>query len=422
MNKYNFMNNISLKIMAIVFASVLWLVVVNIDDPVETATFRNVEVTVQNTEVVTNKGKTYNILDDSQNISVLVTAKRSVISKISSGNIVATADMTEMQMESLIPIAVTIPGYEGKYTAESTPRNLKVKTEDKTKRVFPLTVNPSGTLRDGYVIGEMLTNPEKIEVRGAESLLNSIEKAVAKVDVSGLSKTTVLSAELVYYDRNGNPVDKTQLTSNLGTDGLTVNVQVLNTKNVTLKFNVSGTPAEGYVFGKVISEPEKIQVCGTADSLSDFNEVEIPGTEIDISKASSKIEKTIDVLPFLPEGIKLVDETGNNVVVTVSIEQEGTKTVELPVEAIQVFNLQKDLKVSFDDNTDISVQFQGAAETLEKINAKNSASVDLKSYTKPGVYEVPVKIEIDSEINVRVTKNPTVKVTLTEKDEKETQE
>ena len=113
MKKYKFTNNLGLKIMAIVFAAVLWLIVVNVDDPVETRPFRNVPVDEVNKEVITNKGRTYKKLDDTQTVTVLVKAKRSVLTKLKAENIVATADMSEMQFESLVPITATIPGYEG---------------------------------------------------------------------------------------------------------------------------------------------------------------------------------------------------------------------------------------------------------------------------------------------------------------------
>lgn len=420
MKKYKFTNNLGLKVMALVFSAFLWLIVVNVDDPVETSTFRNIPVTVKNPEIVTNEGKTYKILDDTQTVSVVVKAKRSVLSKLSANNIIATADMSEMQIDSLIPIRATIPGYEGRYTTEIMPVNLRVKTEDQTKNVFPLTVSASGTPRDGFVVGEMTTNPEKITVRGAESLVNSIDKAVAKVDVSGLSKTTVLQAELIYYDSNGNVVDRSQLKDNLGSEGITVNVQMLNTKSVALNFGVSGIPEAGYIFSGLTCEPDKIQVSGTAEILEGFEELEIPASEIDITGAAEKLEKTIDILPYLPEGIQLVDETANNIVVTISIEQEGTRTIELSVEAIRVNNLQNNLRVSFDENTDIQLQFKGIQEVLDSLDIRNAASIDLKTYTKPGTYEVPVNIETAA--NITLTKKPTVKVVLTEKDEKTGQE
>ena len=41
-------NNIGLKFAAVLFAALLWLIVVNVDDPVDTNIYRNIPVTVTN--------------------------------------------------------------------------------------------------------------------------------------------------------------------------------------------------------------------------------------------------------------------------------------------------------------------------------------------------------------------------------------
>lgn len=46
----------------------LWLIVVNIDDPVMTKTFTNIPVTVEHSEILTEQNKTYQIVDDTQNV------------------------------------------------------------------------------------------------------------------------------------------------------------------------------------------------------------------------------------------------------------------------------------------------------------------------------------------------------------------
>ncbi|MFR4627459.1 MAG: CdaR family protein [Dorea formicigenerans] len=74
----------------------LWLIVVNIDDPVTTQTFNNISVAVTNAEVLAATNQTYQIEDGTQNVSVTVRAKRSVLNKIKADNIKATADMKEL--------------------------------------------------------------------------------------------------------------------------------------------------------------------------------------------------------------------------------------------------------------------------------------------------------------------------------------
>ena len=50
-------NNLDLKILALFFSVILWLIVVNIDDPVKTVTFSGVEVKILNGDELTKKGQ-----------------------------------------------------------------------------------------------------------------------------------------------------------------------------------------------------------------------------------------------------------------------------------------------------------------------------------------------------------------------------
>ena len=245
------------------------------------------------------------------------------------------------------------------------------------------------------------------------SMINNIQKVVAKVDVSGLSESSVLDAELILYDGNGNPMDQSQLTNNLGEEGISVNVEILNTKSVGMKFEVSGEPADGYVYTGYTVEPDKIQVCATKEVLAGLDYIEIPSDEIDITGADGRMEVTVDIGDYLPEGVRLVDQTANNVIVSVAIEQEGARTIELPVEAIRVKNLDENLKVAFESERDLELRFTGAQDVLDILDIRNAASIDLKSYTTEGTYEVPVNIETVE--GVTLTEEPKVKIILTEK-------
>ena len=101
--KKGLMNNWGLKILSFLLAVMLWLIVVNIDDPVTTQTFNNIPVAVTNAEVLAATNQTYQIEDGTQNVSVTVRAKRSVLNKIKADNIKATADMKELTLQTQIP-------------------------------------------------------------------------------------------------------------------------------------------------------------------------------------------------------------------------------------------------------------------------------------------------------------------------------
>ena len=207
MKKYKLTNNLGLKITALVFSAFLWLIVVNVDNPVSSSTFTNIPVTIVNEDIITSSGEVYQVLGE-ETVSVVVYANREIRQSLSAEDIVATADIKEMDTSTgLVPITVTIPEYSGKYeSAEAVPRNLQIQREKSGRKVLALTVDTKGEERDGYIVGGMTVHPENVTITGAESAVEEIDSAVALVDISGISEDEERTAELKLYDANGNEV------------------------------------------------------------------------------------------------------------------------------------------------------------------------------------------------------------------------
>ncbi|MBM6685021.1 hypothetical protein H9X90_07360 [Faecalicatena contorta] len=413
--KKSLTNNIGLKLLAFIFAFMLWLLVVNIDDPVGSKTFENIPVTIEHSEVVTQDQRSYQVLDGTDTVSVSVSATRSVLEKISAENIVATADMRELYLESQIPIEITIPGYEFE-SATASPRNVQVKIEQNKSDTFPITVTTTGTVRDGYVLGTVQADPERVTVNGPESVIDQISKVVAEVNVSGLSSDSSIDATLTYYDADNNEISAEQLANNLGTTGVKVNVTLYHTARIPVTVDTSGvTAADGYIISEVSWTPEEIQLAGEEDVLEALKEIRIPADAIDITSISQRTEKTVDITPYLPEGTRLVDENGNNILVTARVAKEGTKSFDIPVGSITVNNLDDDLTISgYGSGDDLEVHIGGPQAQLDSLELGDlSVSIDLKSCTKAGEYEVPVTITLPSDASdCSVETSVTVKVTL----------
>ena len=320
--KKGLMNNWGLKILSFLLAVMLWLIVVNIDDPVTTQTFNNIPVAVTNAEVLAATNQTYQIEDGTQNVSVTVRAKRSVLNKIKADNIKATADMKELTLQTQIPISVEITGvnYE---SVEVSPRNLQVKLEDEETKKFPIVPKTTGTVRDGYALGEIQAVPEMVSIRGPKSVIDSISKVEASVSVSGLSEDVVTKSELVLYDSDNNVIDQSLLANNLGTEGVSVSVQVLETKSVKVEFDTSQiTAADGYSVSDIKYEPDHVNVTGRAEELKKLKKISVPASALNMSGLTSKTEKVVDITDYLLEDISLTDENAGSVVVT----EELTKT------------------------------------------------------------------------------------------------
>ena len=386
-------NNLGLKIIAIVFAVFLWWLVVNIDDPIHTKQY-TVEVSVTNSEVITNAGKSYQILDDTKSITVTVKARRKVLDEIKSSYIVATADLREMQ-DSSVPIRLKVVGYEGAYeTVTAYPQNIQVSVENTQKKTFPITAVSTGSPRDGYVVGGMTVSPQSVDISGPESMVNKISKVVAKVDVSEISSDTTIETELIYYDAAENRIDKSLLSSNCDKNGVTVGVDIWHTKKVNLNFDTSGIkPAEGYVFTGIEIEPQIIRVAGTNEQLNEITQLDIKAEELKKTNVATNEEVIVDITKYLPDGIILADSAGNNVVVRIIVEKAGTKSVLLPVGSIQIENAPEKFNLEKGPEQEVELQFSGSKEALEGLSSeKITATVDLKELKEAGTYNVKVQI------------------------------
>ena len=391
--------NLILKILAVISAAFLWLIVLNLDDPISTKAYSDIKVDVTNATAVTNDGKTYRITDGTDSVSVTVKAKKSVLQKIKAEDIKVKADMKQLTLKTMVPLEVVIEDYEGSYDKDgtfATPLNLLVQIEDEANKKFPITPVETGTLRDGYALGNMSVNPEQVTVKGPESVVNEIAKVTAEVNVTGLSDDATLVSELVFYDENDNQISTTLLSNNLGENGVTVDVTINEIVEVPLNFEKWDISTEtGYYLKDVTFEPEAIKITGEDDVLSKIEEIDIPGEVLEEEGLKAKTIKTVDITPYLPKNVKLVDENGGTVVVTINVEQGGVKTIDVSVGNISIRNPLDGYTISYLEMEEVSLRVRGTQDMLDKLTlSSEDVYIDLSGCTGAGKYTVKVGVKL----------------------------
>lgn len=388
--------NLTLKILAFLIAVFLWLIVVNIDDPVDDKTFSNIPVQVTHEEVITDNNNTYQIVDNTQEVNVTVTAQRSVLDKIKAEDIQATADMKELTLRTQVPIEITIKGYAGKYEkATANPRNLQIQIDEEAKNNFPITPTTTGAVRGGYEVGALKAVPEKVTLRGPKRIINSIAKVTAEADVSGLSEDETVEAKLVLYDANNNVIDQTLLANNLGKEGVSVEVELLQVKSVPIEVDTSDvSAAEGYKLGKITVEPQEVEITGDKTTLAGVSKISIPASALQLDNLTQKTDKTIDISSYIPSGVSLTEQNANKVVVSIPVQQPGAKTFEVSTNSIVVNNIAEGLSISYGSTVDLEIQIKGPGDALNLFSPAKKVSIDLKKYTNAGTYTVPVSVEL----------------------------
>lgn len=408
-------NNLGLKVVSVLFSIILWWAVMNIDDPIDTKTFRT-DVQILHSEVITDNGYSYRVEDEMKTIEVKVKARSKVLSQIRSSHIVATADLREMQ-GTTVPIRVSVNGFENMYEeATAIPRNIQIQTEITETKSFPITPSYTGTISEGFVIGKVTAQPRSIEVSGPKSVLGRITKVAAKVNVSGMYEDGKLEAEIIYYDSADNILDKSLLWSNRDDSGVVVEVEIWEMKNVPVKFDTSAIkPGDGYYFDRIEIEPSTITVAGDDDVLKKLQAIEIPKEVLARDGITEREEVVVDITEYLPEGTKFVSEESANVMVTIILEKAGTKSIMAPVRSIRIDNLSDGLSVEFGPEQSVELLFEGTAEALEQLTyEKVIAVLDMSEFTEPGTYEVDVNV-IECPQDCTYVGGDTVQVIISEK-------
>ncbi len=391
-------NNLGLKLLSLLVAVVLWLVVVNIDDPVTTRTFNGIHVDIENADTITSEGKVYSILDGSDTVNVTVKAKRSVLDSLVASDIKAYADIREMDVDlGLVPIDVYSQRNANKIEEiTSRTKNLKISMESLQTKQFAIVNIISGVPAEGYAVGDITINPNVIKVSGPASVVEKVTRAVVRIDVAGMGTKLNLKLVPLLLDNSGNVIS---------TGGLSVNVKevdaevnMINTKEVPITVNTMGAPASGYTHTRTDYSPEKIKVKGSSEALDALTEIVLPNELLDISGAKETVEKTVDITEYLPKGVEPVDPNDKNIVLSAVIEHLDKRSITISTASIEKKNLTMGLQTSFVSDK-INVEVEGLSETIKEIKAEDlTCEIDLSDYTKVGKYSVPVKVSTPMDV------------------------
>lgn len=369
--------NLGLKILSFLLAVALWLLVVNIDDPIVRWTYLDVPVTIKNADVITNQGMIYEVLDGTDVVSrVTIYASRSVGENISKSDIVATADMKTLNSLNTLKVEFSVPKVGNKISdIRGSADSLSVSIENKKNIQKVLKTNIIGEAPEGYVVGNVTTDQNLIRVSGAESAVNKVDSANINIDMSTLSEFTsdiTTSVPVRLYDADGNEVEGSTLTKN--PENVMTTIEILSTKDVPLHFDVNSKPAEGYgLKGGITSSMDTVRIAGRRSALSDVNEIVIPSEAIDLSEISEDTTIEIDVCDYLPENVQMADKsTSMPVSLTIAVERETTMDCVLRAEDVRITNVPKGLKCELEGlANEYTVSVKGIRSAMARLNAKN---------------------------------------------------
>lgn len=414
--KEKIFNNLSLKIISAVFAVVLWTVIVNIYDPNTSYTFSNITVQLTNTQSLTDKDYTFDVVDGGK-ISVTVSGPKSVVTDLKTSDIVATADLSKVTaFTDYVDIQVQVVK-DGQVlnNVEAVPRTsaLKLSIENRDTKTYAVNVNTTGTPANGYVVAAASASPTYIKVSGPTSLVESIASVGANADVSGADGTITTQSDLIMYDSDGNEITKDELELSSETAELTV--EMSKTKTVTVIAKTSGTPADGHSVSDVVLSQTSVVIAGQPEVIAKIDNITIPASVLSVEGLTGDKTYNIRLSDYVTSGVKLISDA--KLQVTVKLSQETSKTIHISSDNISINNVPSGYSAVL-DSSGIDVTINGKSEALDKLSVAGiSCSIDATGLTS-GAHSVLVKVTAPS--GCSVSGSSSITVTLSAKQEQTT--
>lgn len=311
-NKDSFKNilgqNTTMKLFSIIFALLLFSYVRNEVDPETTETLKGIPVRYDN--VLYLKDNDLVLMSPNElTVNVTLKGKTSDMRNIRKEAIVAYVDFKNTEAgEQKIPIFINVLD-KGIRAEKFEPDSAIFKIDEKINKNMKVNINTVGSLAKDYVLGKMSTETE-VEVTGAKSVIDTIDKLVCTVNISGISETTILTEKVMVYNKNQEEVDDVTINP----EKIEVGIPVLKTETVPIKVRPFGN-SDKVNESQIVVDPNAVLIKGNSAVINKVREIStVPFNIKDLEKGPSSIK--LD----LPEGVSLVDATNNFVIKIASDE------------------------------------------------------------------------------------------------------
>lgn len=320
------------KLLAVLFSVVvafgLWLYVVTVVSPESEKTYYDIPVVFQNKNILNERGLM--IVSDDPKVTLVLRSDRTILNDLNESNINVITNLSNIEKPGThnLTYEISYPGnipYNEVSVQSSSTDLITVKVENKVRKSIPVEIDYGNTtVPEGYVAD--LKNVEldnaTVEVSGPESVMDQIQKAVIKVDLS--NQTSLLVGEYKYAlcNEEGEPVNAAKVTTNVESINLMLKIQRM--KEIALKLDIIDGGGVTQQTSTILMDLEKIQISGSDMLLEDLNEL-VVGT---INLGEIMEDKTLTFPIVLPEGV--TNQTGvEQVTVEIRLPKLKTKTLKV---------------------------------------------------------------------------------------------
>ena len=403
-----FTHNIGLKLLALLFAVLLWSYVVTTNPSIT----RN--KTIVGLSAYINGQATLNayrlaLSNDPgsalNGITVTLEVPQAEYAFASPDNVQVMLDLTTVRSTGTQDVPLRATTTYGK-VLRVIPDSLTLNFESLDSRSVPVNVTLDGASENRWY-SKSRVNPQQLTISGAASVVQRISSANVAVDVADRSENYTTAVPYTLYDTEGNEISQAML--DCSASSITVGLEIYPTRELPVSNSVedvlTGQPAEGYVVESISIQPETVTVAAEQDLLDSLAAMLVE--PIDVSGMSQSFSRRVALS-------KLADikySSAEQVYVSVQIAEE---TATERIEKVRVAFVGQDDGLSLSwVRAPFAVRATGPRSEIEELMTDGiDAVVDLTGLAA-GSYDLALTVPEESYPGITFEmETPTVSVTL----------
>ena len=398
------------KLLSLGLAFILWVVGVNVTNPIQIISYDRLPLTVlhrdhltHNNIVFLNEQQVNNTL-----VNVTVSATRNDHESINAArnqNIQASINLSTINTEHIhaaeeaitVPIDVNVFIHQDHTGWTMSPASVNLTLDRYGESSRPIEVDLIGTPMEGFEARPHQLDRTMVRLSGARSILDQVSSVWVRVYVNESYETVEEVVNLIVYNREG-----ANITNDVTLSFQTAHVRVpiYPYESIPLDAAPAGIPFAGFQATAVEIEPPSVYVVGDSYELEELSSIFLG--EVDITLANQDVYRTFDISQALiGTGLTLREGSPTEAEVRIVVERVIERGFELPLENLEVINYARPYTIITEGPVPFRVR--GRESLVNPMTLNNvQASVDLAGLGA-GIHVVPVNFSLPHAVNLSNT-------------------
>lgn len=310
--------------LAVVLAVGVWLYVINVENPTGTGTVRDIPVTMEGENVLTERGLMITQQSD-ESISLKLSGRKKTLMKLTRKNVILKLDVSSItdEGEYTLSCTPTYPTAETVSVSDWDDLRVTVTVEKLVTKEIPVRGEFIGTEGEHCLAGTITTNPSTLELKGSAEALEGISYALASVGGKEIEDTLVETVNVVFMGPDDTPADRNNVTASAESVEVTVPVRRVVALPLTVELIDGGGATKEDVEVSIMPNTITVAAAETEETLPES----ISLGQIDLGDVLGNTSYSIPIQ--FPSGVTPWGSASHYATVTLSFDGLATRQLEV---------------------------------------------------------------------------------------------